>query len=366
MNIGIDARLYHETGVGRYIYNLLREFLVIDNGNKYTVFTTKKAAQEMRKFNKMTVVPVSIRWHSIKEQILFSLLLNRYRFDLIHFPYFSVPVFNTHPFVVTIHDLTTLQFKTGRASTLPVPLYSLKHIGYRFILKNALYNSKTIIVPSKTVKSEVISHFPETASKIAVTYESGSLKPSSLKTTFQFEPYFLYIGNVYPHKNIENALRAVSLLNKDSSKSFKFVIVSKKDHFRESLETFVKDNNFSSFVVFKEGVSDDMLSRLYERAEALLYPSFKEGFGLPVLEALQSKCIVCCSKIPVFKELYSTIPFYFNPNSVSQIADVLKTVTKMSNEEKNQARQKGVILSRSFNWKKTAEQTLEVYSKILK
>lgn len=361
MKIGIDARLYHETGVGRYIYNLLREFSKIDNGNEYIVFTTKKASFEIKDFKNMTVVPVSVRWHSLKEQVVFPLILNHHRLDLIHFPYFSVPILNTHPFAVTIHDLTTLEFKTGRASTLPYYLYNLKHLAYKLILKNALYNSKKIIVPSKTVKEEIVKHFKDIDNKISVTYEAGAFLGNGFKETLSYEPFFLYVGNVYPHKNIENAVKAVSHLNSQTNKKYTFVIVSKKDHFRDLLQKFITKNNYSAFVKFKDNISDSELSYLYKRAEALLFPSFKEGFGLPVLEALNNKCLVCCSDIKVFKELYKDIPFYFNPDKDAEIAMALHKIILMKDTEKNKIREMGLKLSSQFTWEKTARQTLRVY-----
>lgn len=131
MRIGIDARLWNETGVGRYIRNLVYNLLEIDSRNEYVLFTNKQTIEEIKehkskiKFEdkKLKLVETNIRWHSVSEQIKFPKILEKEKLDLMHFPYFSVPILYNRPFVITIHDLIINHFSTGKASTLPTPLY---------------------------------------------------------------------------------------------------------------------------------------------------------------------------------------------------------------------------------------------------
>ncbi|MBI2029527.1 glycosyltransferase family 4 protein [Candidatus Gottesmanbacteria bacterium] len=366
MKIGIDGRLYFETGVGRYIRNLLKEYDGFDDSNEYIVFTTPKAVNQINSYSRMKAVATDIRWHSIEEQISFPLLLNRFDLDLIHFPYFSVPLFNSHPFVVTIHDLTTLNYSTGKASTLPLPLYKLKHIAYRFVLKNALFNSKRIIVPSNSVKKDLIKVYPQIENKIRVTYEAGSLPMSDSQRQYSFEPFFLYVGNSYPHKNLENAILALKLFNSDRKNKYNLVIAGKIDHFTQRLKDFAKTHKVDKQIIFQNSLNDQALSRLYLRCEGLIFPSLSEGFGLPILEAFDHGTIVCCSNIEVFRELYGSVPFYFNPLNIESIAKSMEKTSFLNAADKKKIIKEQKEISSKFSWKKTASKTLEIYKEAMR
>src|SRR4051812_22356097 len=120
MKIGIDARLWNETGVGRYIRNLVKELQLIDKKNEYILFVRKadfdKVSSQIVN-SKFLVKVADIRWHTIEEQIKLPRILNNENLDLMHFPYFSVPIRYKKTFVITIHDLILNHFSTGKAST---------------------------------------------------------------------------------------------------------------------------------------------------------------------------------------------------------------------------------------------------------
>src|ERR1035437_3845411 len=150
MRIGIDARLWEQTGVGRYIRNLVVNLQKIDKKNHYVLFIRNQDLESVEKQIKnknWKIVETNIKWHSISEQVEFPLVLNKQKLDLVHFPYFSVPILYKRPYVVTIHDLIINHFSTGEASTLFYPLYFGKRASYKFIIKQAAKNAKKIIVP---------------------------------------------------------------------------------------------------------------------------------------------------------------------------------------------------------------------------
>src|SRR3989344_5912882 len=119
MKIGIDARLINETGVGRYIRNLINVLARIDRINSYIVFVRDDSWNPPNERWEKRII--DIPWHSISEQLIFPWLLIKEHLDLVHIPYFNVPIFYPGKFVVTIHDLTILHFDTGKATTLPLP-----------------------------------------------------------------------------------------------------------------------------------------------------------------------------------------------------------------------------------------------------
>ena len=350
MRIGIDVRLQNESGVGRYIRNLVEWLPKIDKKNEYSLIAPK------------------IRWHSLKEQILFPRVLEKEGFDLVHFPYFSVPALYKGPFVVTIHDLTINHFPTGKASTLSYPVYLLKHLGYRFVLKQAIKNAKKIIVPSKSTKKEILEHFTIPEKKIVVIYEGVSEKIKnnrtvlrSSKRTVLEKSYFLYVGNAYPHKNLERLSEAFLKL-----KDLKLILVGREDYFYTRLKKKVKEMGLSNQVIFYGEANDQELSWLYQNAIALVLPSLMEGFGLPALEAMACGSLVLASDIPALKEVCGETAVYFDPYNVEEMEDKMSHVLTRDDKGQYQRRiREGKERAKMFSWKKMAEQTLKVYENCL-
>jgi len=173
MKIVIDGRLYSQSGVGRYTQKLIKNLAVLDKKNKYLIYLNKdnffSFKPPAKNFEKRLV---DIPWHSLKEQILLPFLLIKEKPDLVHFPYFSVPIFFPGKFIVTIHDLTIDHFDTGRASTLPWFFYKIKRLGYKLVMWIALHRATKIIAVSEMTKKEIITHYKIRPEKVVVTYEA--------------------------------------------------------------------------------------------------------------------------------------------------------------------------------------------------
>jgi glycosyltransferase involved in cell wall biosynthesis len=359
MKIGIDCRLYQETGVGRYVRNLIKNLQVLDKKNKYVLFVLSKDRDEILKQvdnENFRIVKADIKWHTLSEQLRFPQILNKENLDLMHFPYFSVPVYYRRPFVVTIHDLIVDHFSTGKASTLPSYIYSLKLYSYKFVLKQAAKNAKKIIAVSQATKNEIIDHLKINEHKIEVTYEgvdrqiANSLVPDKL----QNKKYFLYVGNAYPHKNLNRLLQAYKTLKQNVY----LVLVVKKDYFYERLKRKANDLNLSERVIFLHDIKDGELSGLYRKAIALVFPSLMEGFGLPVLEAMANNCLVLASDIPSLKEICLDSAIYFNPHDIQDIAEKMNEACLGGYSGK---KENALERSKSFSFEKMAKETIKIY-----
>ncbi len=362
MKIGIDARLYNETGVGRYIRNLIFNLNKIDRENNYVIFAKEKDFNKLPKNPKWIFENTNIKWHSIEEQIQFIILLLKHKVDLMHFPYYSLPIFYPGKFVVTIHDLTILNFPTGKASTLPAKIYKLKWLGYRIVLAVSLLRAKKIIVPSNSTANSILKLYPWIKNKIIVTYEGGMKYYPISKVNYKFKPFILYVGNVYPHKNIERAIFALSSYNKKTKSKLNIVIVCKEDFFLTRLREFVNSKDISQNIFFLTDVDDQELSKLYQNAEFLIYPSVSEGFGLPLVEAMQNGCLIACSNIQVFIEVAQDLPFYFDPNNESEIENTMNQIVKISKSKKQNVVLREIERAKYFSWEKMARETLKVYN----
>lgn len=358
MKIGIDARLWNQTGVGRYIRNLVINLQRIDKKNDYVLFVRSEDQKDVRSQiksdfaqAKFKVQNCDIKWHSIKEQILFSNVLNRENLDLVHFPYYSVPVFYRKPYVVTLHDLISLHFQTGKASTLPFPFYKFKFFAYRFIVSQAAKRSKKIIAPSNATKEDIVRYLKVLDSKIEVIYEGVDEGLRSKKSSKK-ENIFLYVGNAYPHKNLEFLVEVFNNLPQD----FRLIMVGKEDYFYKRLKNKVQKLGLLGKIHFFGKATDVQLSDLYKKSKALIIPSFIEGFGLPALEAMVNECLVLASDIPALHEVGGDAVVYFNQYSVEDLANKIKNLDVFKGKVK-----KGIVRARQFSWEKTAQETLKLY-----
>lgn len=370
MKIVIDARFFGtETGIGRYVKELVENLERVDLENQYVIFLMAKNFDLYQPKNpNFTKKLADIKWYSWEEQVKMGKIIDAERADLAHFPHFNIPFFCRTPYVATIHDLILRHYPTSAASTKNPVIFYLKYFFYNLILKNALRRAKKIIAPSYFVRNDIIKIFKINPDKVRVIHEGLSNLPQAdlggeyLKTKNIVPPYLLYIGNCYPHKNLEKLVEAFEILKKENPE-LKLVLVSKRDFFSKKLEekisTTYQPINLST-CIFCGYASDEELSTLYKHASLYVFPSFSEGFGLPPLEALSFGLPSAVSDIPIFHEILGTAAFYFNPNDANDMARVICHALQ-NMEARGKILREGANILKRYNWDKNAEETTEVY-----
>lgn len=359
MKIGIDARLINETGIGRYIRNLITELMRLDTKNSYVVFLPTGADTWTMPNNRWEKRLCAVHWHTVKEQLLMPRIFLHEHLDLLHVPYFNVPIFYPKPFVVTIHDLTILHVATGKATTLPKPLYQLRRLGYQVVVRIGVRRARRVIAVSNYTKQDIVKNLGIHPEKIVVTYEGVDKQicvPSNAVSPVN-SPYFLYVGNAYPHKNLEFLIKSFGIFVQ-THPMYKLVLVGKNDFFYRKLRTWVYGLPYAKQVVFVEGVSDATLALYYTYAVAFVFPSLIEGFGLPALEAVSFHTPVLCSDIPVFHELFGNVPYYFSPHDEKNLSGVMEHLLTSGKKKQDEAEQS--LLSQ-FEWHTMAKETLSLY-----
>ena len=309
--IGIDARLWgsKNTGIGRYTEELVRNLQLLDKKNEYVVFCRKKDKQEIPRTHSWKIVEADIPHYSFSEQLQLVQILARENLDLLHVPHFNAP----------------------------------------------------IIVPSHATAKGVTKYFSKAKNKLVVTYEGVTfLVKSQPQPKHKIKkPYILYVGNLYPHKNIEQAVKAIKITNTH------LVIVCARNVFLERLEKFIKKEKLEEWVTTVGFVSDQKLKTFYANAKGFIFPTLSEGFGLPGLEAMANNCPVICSKIPVLKEVYKDAALYFDPKDTKDIAEKIQKV--LTNQKlRNTLIKKGRQQVAKYSWRKMAKETLNVYEKALR
>lgn len=363
MKILIDARLYglENAGLGRYLINLVEELSKKDTKNNYIVLLRKKYFDNLVLPQNWKKVLADFRHYSFTEQIMVPLIIKKEKPDITHFPHFNVPVLFRGKFVVTIHDMLMHKSIGLAATTLPAPLYFVKRLGYRLVFDNAVKNSTAIIVPTKIVGNEVLEKYEVDPKKIFVTYEGvdkklGTGSPDNLE-----KPYFVYIGNAYPHKNLGNLIKAIKILNTNNVQRVFLVISSSRNIFTQRIEKQVQELGAESFVKMPGFVTDEKLGGLFKNSIGFVFPSFSEGFGLPGLEALSSGTLLLASNIRVFKEVYENHALYFEPGDPASIANTMRMAMSVSDSDREKKIVSSIQFVKRYSWAKMAEETLKVY-----
>lgn len=376
MTIGIDARFFgpRGKGLGRYTQKLIEVLEEIDKQNDYVIFLRRENFEEYRPWNpRFKKVYAPWRWYGLGEQIFMPFAIWRQKIDLMHFPHFNVPIFYFGPFAVTIHDLILRHFPTRRASTLDPVSYRLKNLAYRLVIWLALKRAKKIITVSQFVKEDIIKSFGVVAEKIAVTHEGAPERSLpfpgfayKLKEFGVIKPYLIYVGNAYPHKNLERLINAFEILIEKYKKSLQLVLVGEEDYFYQHLQDLARTAILRSVevfdkIVFTDFVSDEDLWTLYQNSALYVFPSLCEGFGLPPLEAMSHGVPVAASKATCLPEILGDAAVYFDANKAADMAKKINRILENKNLRQDLI-DKGYEQIKKYSWRRMGEETLKIYN----
>lgn len=347
-------------GLGRYCEQLIAELTHLEQKNRFVLFGS--AFNTFQHHPLFEIVSTDIPWYSLKEQVALPQLIDQQHLDLIHFPHWNVPLRLKTPFVVTIHDLILLEEpKSARATTRHPFIYTLKYRGFKRVLSHAVHASQKIIAVSEATKTDILKHFPDISpEKIVVIYEGVTPLPPSPATTQPLPfPYILYVGNCYPHKNLEILLKTFDLLH-STFPDLHLVFAGRDDHFSRQMEVLSQISPNASFISFLRNPPDTDLTKLYTYARAYIFPSRIEGFGLPPLEAMSMGTPVVCSDIPSLREVLGKSAAYFSPHNPQHIADTIASVLQDENK-RTQLIQLGLEQVKRYSWKTMAQEINRVY-----
>ena len=391
MKIGIDARFYGPVGkgLGRYTQEVVDNIIKIESAAggadfDYVIFLSAENFNEfVCNLKNVKKVKLDIGWYGLKEQILLPFFIWREHLDLIHFPHFNVPILAPVKFIVTIHDLILTHFPTTRATTLSPLKYKFKNLAYRLVISNAIFRSKKIITVSNFTKDDLVSQFKVDPDKIVVTYEGvanlakgrDSLFVANLDNQETLDQYhipqnfLLYVGNAYPHKNLDFLLEIFSKLHKEKP-DLHLVLVGKNDYFYSKVKDCARrlnlwqPGNSNNSVIFPGYVPDAQLEVLYQEAKLYIFPSLYEGFGLPPLEAMARSCPVLSSDRSSLPEVLGDAALYFNPENSS---DIISKINLLIDDQslREDLISKGIVQAKKYNWWECANKTLSVYKKVL-
>lgn len=374
MIIGIDGSLAvnKPTGIGRYIINLIANLAEVDDQNSYRLFYHYFRSVPKSSFYRPAKGNFETRRVRIPGRVLNWSCL-RFGFpriehflgevDIFHFTVYSPWRTKKAKTVLTLHDLLAFKY----------PHFWPKHRGdfFRECYLKAIPIADAICVVSEATKRDLLEMFRVPESKVKVIYEgveerfrkTTRAKPDKLKELNIDFPYILNVGIIEPRKNLVGVVEAFSLL-KDSKKiPHHLVVVGTKGCFYREVIGQIEKSNHREQIHLLGYIPDQELPALYAAADVFVLPSFYEGFGLPVLEAMASGTPVVTSNNSSMSEIASGAAHLVDPANSEEIAWGIEKIL-FDRDYALMLSEKGKERAKSFDWRKTAIETLKVYQEL--
>jgi glycosyltransferase involved in cell wall biosynthesis len=388
LQIALDTRRVADFGIGTYIRNLVRALARVDDRNRYKLITTEQAVPEFADLPpnfETAIFPGTKKKgiaHSGVAQIRYGLFLRKLEADLFHIPLNAVPLLMPKPYLVTIHDMSTLLFAS--------------QLGYRnrlrhFYLRRGLIRADRVMAVSMATCRDVEAVLGIPASRMRVVYnapdptfhapratalrrahgEETGYPPEIQRVLDRYRihyPFLLYVGRTNPQKNIPRLVEAFAVLRGEIQedpvyRDVRLLIIGDEISRYPALRHAVIQSRVEDTVRFLGFVPIDTLRSFYQAASAFVFPSLYEGFGLPPLEAMACGTPVVCSSVSSLPEVVGDAAEIVNPENVFDIARGMREVL-LNRQRRSLLVERGFEQARRFSWERTAQQVLDAYEEI--
>jgi glycosyltransferase involved in cell wall biosynthesis len=316
MTIVVDARLISKSGIGYYTRIVIFSLYDLD---LYIFGDSGEILKYFKDFPEKRIINTS------NNKLKFNLLLNKWpsHVDFFLCPHIFVPLRFKGALIITVHDLVQLSdyFEANRF---------YKFI-YKIYLNFVISKSKKILTVSNFSKNEILEKFRNVFTKtfvlkLAITDEWLQFYKNHHQSLKQ--NYFVLIGNLKKHKNIQIVIDAFLDLRAENYKLF--IVGTNKGFFTNDKINPTHLNCDKKNIYFLENLQNEELKKLLLKSRALIMPTLYEGFGIPPLEAISVFTIPIISSIPVFHEIYGNIPYMFDPLSALDLTSKMKEVINLS------------------------------------
>lgn len=362
MNIIINAVLAFEKprGVGRYINNLLPAIAELDKDNQYYVYYGKWMKEyEFLNLNQDNIhfIELDIENTMLARNLYLAVKLpivcQKHKPDILFLIDTQALIIKPCKVISTIHDLAEF--------VLPEKYSKMHAFLRRNIVKHQVKISDYILTVSQYSKKDICKRFRISQQKVYVTYNAVA-SPVKIAEK-RAKNYFLFVSETEKAKNLMGLIKAYNLLPKDIKDKFCIYVIGKKGNdyvniVKEVINTGIKDK-----VKFLGYVTDEELNNLYAEAYAFIFPSFFEGFGLPVLEAMAKGIPVLCSDTSSIPEVGGDAVLTFNPHNYNEIAKQMERII-ITDGLREEMITKGLRRAKLFSLHNAAESTLHVINKV--
>lgn len=365
MKIAFDAkRFFHNTsGLGNYSRDLVRILSEYYPNNEYLLLNKNKSERGKDILDSSHVKFIETSKGKFSRQFKMGKDAQKQGADIFHGLSGELPLkWDQKPIkkIVTIHDLIFVRYPQYYS------FFDRKIHLWKF--RKAANIADKIIAISEQTKRDIVQYLNVPESKVEVIYQGchkafKEQQPAELiqatKDKFKLpESFILNVGTIEDRKNLLNVVKAIT------GTEIPLVVVGRKTKYYQKIQSFLKKNKMEKQVVFLEGVSMDELAVMYKLANIFVYPSFFEGFGIPVIEALFSKTVVVTSNTGCMPEAGGKDSVYVDPNNNLDIRAKIKFLWDNESERKRRE-EKGFEFVQKFNDEPIAKELMNLYQKII-
>ena len=369
MKIAFDLRRINNPGIGRYMKCLAEAITAQAPEHEYLLILPPDGEDLVKAPSAEKICP-ALKYYSVREQIELPRLLRRHQVDLLHSPHFLLPLFlpmaRACPSVATIHDVIYLacpQDLPSRAGRLY----------YRAMMNACSRMAARIITDSEYSRGDIVRYLHADPEKIEVIYPgvdpgfrrvNDPARLDAVRSKYGLDRDFILCVGIYkPRKNHAALLHAFQQVLQAGGKA-QLVIAGPMVEGEATLRRLAIELGIAEHIVFTGFVDEADLSALYSQAQVCVCPSFYEGFGFTVLEAMACGAPVVCSSATSLPEVAGQAALYFDPHNPEEISNQLLRVLSDAALRTSLIEQGTQNLQR-FNWADTARQTLAVYYRAL-
>lgn len=366
MRFAVDAHAIgrHLTGNEVYIRSLLGGFAEIDRRSEFITYVSELGAERWVPERFAIRHVSSSPWSRLGWQL--GSLVRADKPDLIHVQY-TAPLRATVPTVVTVHDVSFLEhpeyFTAARRSQLSLTVGRTVKRAARIVTVSDF--SRDAILRAYDIAPENVRVIPNAASpEFRVIGRERAHK--AIQASLRFDaPFVLSVGDLQPRKNQIGLIAAFSKLLTDCPHlKHHLVLTGKETWFTPKVIEAARSCGFASRIHFTGFVSDEELLQLYNACECFVFPSFYEGFGLPILEAMACGRAVACSNTSSMPEVADGAGLLFDPHQTAEITRALRDIL-LDSELRGRLERLGLQRAAGFSWKKSARATLDVYREVV-
>lgn len=374
MIIGIDgneANIERRVGVNEYAFQIIWNLWKLQGewGGRHNliVYLKEKPLKDMPKETqsfKYKVIPGGGAW--ILTRLMPNLVFTRPKPDIFFSPsHYTVP-FATMPRIISIMDLGYLE-TSGQFTK--IVFWQLKWWTAISILV-----SKSIIAISNATKSDIVRHYPFAARKTSVTYLGYDSDKFNLNISGKdvrrikdkhaiVDDYILFLSTLKPSKNVEGLIEAFSKISNRFPK-IKLVVAGKKGWMFGTIFEKAEKLGLTDKIVFTDYVPESDRAALVKGAKVYVLPSFWEGFGIEILNAMACGVPVVASEVGSIPEVAGEAAVLINPRSINSIAGGIAKVLSLSETDYNKLVERGLTQVRKFSWEKCARETLKILENV--
>jgi glycosyltransferase involved in cell wall biosynthesis len=367
LRIAIDARLvyYQRGGIGQYILHLIQELARLNVNDDYVLLRSRKERAPLAQTPRFQDAALWTPPHNRFEQLALPVELAGLRFDLLHSPDFIPPWHGHFRRLITVHDLTFLYY--------PQFLTAESRRYYNDQIERAVRIADHISADSSATKQDLVRLLGVNPGKVTVVLlahdpmyhplDEQACAPVLARHELD-HGFLLFTGTLEPRKNVTGLLTAYCMLRNRRAFTPPLVLAGRRGWLYDEIFAHIAALKLDGHVCFVENPLDEELVALYNAAALLVLPSFYEGFGLPVLEAMACGTPVVCTDRGSLPEIAGDAALLVNPDDLDSLADAMERA--LDDEPlRGQMRERGFAQVARFSWEKTARETLAIYHQVL-